>query len=288
MRTLVNTPSSKLQTGLRTLAISGLFTILSGCGGTGAPPPDGRDGQPPPVATQVSELNERLNQLEQNQRAALTDLNNRLALIENQTRSIQGHVEEVRHENKGLTERLELYPPQPTNTASPSANVLTASTGDTPAAATKAAEPAAAATPDTKQEAAPAAAAANSKEAYDAAYQKLKQGQYDASLTAFQNFLQTYPSDNMADNAQYWIGELHYVQRRFPEALMAFNQVLLRWPTSSKVPDALLKIGYSFYELNDMDNAHTSLTRLIKDFPNASPATVAKPRLAQIKQKLRQ
>ncbi len=321
----------------------GTLSLLAGCGGTGAPPPDGSDGEPPRTAEaaakarknlpewaqRVGDLADRMDQTDQNQRAVLADINNRLAMMENQLGTLQGSVEEVRHENKRLNERIDMIPPPetkapPTLAPTPGApNVeiappppATAATAPgtpqataaaqaprpgapapaqaapapTPAAPTPAAPtpaaPAAGKPTATAAAATPAPASGNPKEIYEAAFQQLKQNQYDAAKTGFQNFLKAHPKDAMADNAQYWLGELHYVQRQFPEALMAFNQVLLKWPNSGKVPDCLLKIGFSFYELNDLENANTSLQRLVKDFPNSSPAAVAKPRLDVIKKKL--
>ncbi|MBF0422473.1 MAG: tol-pal system protein YbgF [Magnetococcales bacterium] len=127
---------------------------------------------------------------------------------------------------------------------------------------------------------------ATAKQAYDDAFQLLKSGRYEDSLTAFKNYMEWFPNDALSDNAQYWIGELYYVQRKFPDALMAFNQVLVRWPTSGKVPASLLKIGFAFYELNDMDNAKNSLTRLVSDYPESPAVSMAKQRLEMIDGKL--
>ncbi|MBF0109811.1 MAG: tol-pal system protein YbgF [Magnetococcales bacterium] len=125
----------------------------------------------------------------------------------------------------------------------------------------------------------------NSKQAYEEAFLLLKGGRYDESLAVFKNFMEWFPNDPLADNAQYWIGELYYVQRKFPDALMAFNQVLVRWPNSGKVPASLLKIGFAFFELGDMENARNSLTRLISDFPESPAVSMAKQRLEMIEEK---
>ncbi|MBF0190466.1 MAG: tol-pal system protein YbgF [Magnetococcales bacterium] len=322
-----------LASHARVLMFCGTLSLLAGCGGTGAPPPDGTDGEPPRAADdpakarknlpewaqRVGDLADRMDQSEQNHRQALAELNNRLALMEKQVSTLQGSVDEVRHENKRLNERIDLIPPpepkatQPQAVAPGSPPVAPVADHAAPAAvAATTPPPAAVAAPPSASAAAQAPAAprpataapapapaspsaakpatpvasGTPKEIYEAAFQQLKQGQYDGAKAGFQNFLKVHGKDPMADNAQYWIGELHYVQRQFPEALMAFNQVLLRWPNSGKVPDCLLKIGFSFYELNDMENANTSLQRLVKDFPNSSPAAVAKPRLDVIKKKL--
>ncbi|MBF0614557.1 MAG: tol-pal system protein YbgF [Magnetococcales bacterium] len=325
----------RYDVGKRTRAwiFTGALALLTGCvGGTGAPPDSGETADPksrknlPEWAQRVGELSDRLDQSEQNHRTVLADLNNRLALMERQLGTLQGSVEEVRHEGKRLNERIELIPPPESKTAPAPAAVPTIESAPatsaattaaaaqpattprpglpaTPAATTPAATtpapgattPAAAATttaavkPPAAAPATPAAPTAatptNPGEAYDAAMHLLKQKQFDAARNAFQNFLKANPKDARADNAQYWIGELYLVQRQLPEALTAFNQVLVKWPESPKVPDSLLKIGYTFQDLNDLDNAQKTLQRLIKEYPNSSPAAVAKPRLEEIKKK---
>ncbi|HIJ82596.1 MAG: Cell division coordinator CpoB [Magnetococcales bacterium] len=124
------------------------------------------------------------------------------------------------------------------------------------------------------------------KQAYDEAFLLLKGGRYDESLAGFKNYMEWFPNDTLADNAQYWIGELYYVQRKFPEALMAFNQVLVRWPNSGKVPASLLKIGFSFFELEDMENAKNSLSRLVSDYPDSPTVAMAKQRLEVVKERM--
>ncbi|MBF0164343.1 MAG: tol-pal system protein YbgF [Magnetococcales bacterium] len=315
MRIAVPESRRALARRARLMILCGTFSLIAGCGGLGAPPE--ADGEPAPKPVRASDVAARLDQTEQNQRNALADLNNRLALLEKQIGQLQGSVEEVRHDGKKLNERVEqvshpevkaaqVQPPAAPGmepaAAAPTPVVAPPSGSAAPAPQPAAPAPAVAA-PAKPAPTVPAAAPAapvkppstattqatnssNSKEAYDAAFQLLKEKQYDAAKTGFQNFLKNHPKDGSADNAQYWLGELHYVQRQFPEALMAFNQVLLRWPNSAKVPDSLLKIGFSFFELNDLENANTSLQRLVKDFPTSPSASLAKPRLAQIKQKL--
>ncbi|MBF0462428.1 MAG: tol-pal system protein YbgF [Magnetococcales bacterium] len=130
-----------------------------------------------------------------------------------------------------------------------------------------------------------AAPAATPQQMYDAAFLLLKGGQYNASREGFEKFLEKYPEDTLADHAQYWIGELYSVQKQYREALVAFNQVLTRWPTSAKVPPSLLKIGFAFYELGDMANARASLTKLVNDYPDSSAVAMARQRLQDIAQK---
>jgi tol-pal system protein YbgF len=117
------------------------------------------------------------------------------------------------------------------------------------------------------------------KDSYQAAFDLLKNSQYDRAIAAFQNFLVTYPTSQLADNAQYWLGEAYYVNRSFPEALAAFQRVVDNYPQSRKLPDATLKIGFCNYELKQFTVARATLAQVEAKYPDTSAATLAKQRL---------
>lgn len=117
------------------------------------------------------------------------------------------------------------------------------------------------------------------KASYQAAFDLLKDSQYDRAITAFQSFLATYPNSQLADNAQYWLGEAYYVNKSFAEALAAFQRMVETYPQSRKLPDALLKIGYCDYELKQFGAARDTLTQLAARFPDTPSAGLAKQRL---------
>ena len=94
---------------------------------------------------------------------------------------------------------------------------------------------------------------------YQAAFDLLKDGKYPEAISGFKQFLTTFPNSALADNAQYWLGEAHYVTKQYPEALRDFRTVLEKYPDSRKTPDALLKIGYCNYELKNWPEARSAL-----------------------------
>jgi tol-pal system protein YbgF len=126
--------------------------------------------------------------------------------------------------------------------------------------------------PDPKREA----------EAYQKAFNLLKQGRYSESINAFRGFLQDYPGGSYEDNAQYWMGEASYVNRDFDTALEDFSKVLINYPKSSKVPGAMLKMGYIFYEKQAWDKAKEVLQRLQNDYPGSTEARLSEKRLQRI------
>ena len=87
------------------------------------------------------------------------------------------------------------------------------------------------------------------QEAYDQAFDLLKKSLYEDSIAQFQQFADTWPSSQLADDAYYWMSEARYVNREFELALTGFRTVVSRYPNSQRVPEALLKVGYIQYDI---------------------------------------
>jgi tol-pal system protein YbgF len=126
--------------------------------------------------------------------------------------------------------------------------------------------------PDPKKEA----------EAYQNAFNLLKQGRYPESIKAFSAFLKQYPGGNYEDNAQYWLAEASYVNRSFDTALQEFSKVLIKHPKSAKVPGAMLKMGYIFYEQQAWGKAREVLQRLQSEYPGSTEARLGEKRLQRM------
>lgn len=133
--------------------------------------------------------------------------------------------------------------------------------------------------------AAPAAAAgteAAAEAAYRDAFQMLKAGRYEQSITAFNEYLGSYPGSANADNAQYWLGEAHYVMRRFEPAIQEYKKLVANYPNSQKLTHALLKVGYSYHELGQVTEAKRVLEDLRARYPGTTAARLAEERLQRI------
>lgn len=116
--------------------------------------------------------------------------------------------------------------------------------------------------------------------AYDAAFGRLREGQYEQAVQAFQGFMQQYPNSTLSPNAQYWLGEVYYVMREFNAAQEAFINLGSRYPSSSRLPDALLKLGYIYEEQGDVPRAREVYGKLQELYPGSRPADLAQQRIA--------
>ena len=127
-----------------------------------------------------------------------------------------------------------------------------------------------------------AAAAASDQQAYDAAFALVEAQRYAGAQAAFESFLASYRQSQLRANAQYWLAETHYAQLSFRTALAEFQRVIDDYPLSNKLPDALLKIGYSNHELGNRDAARQALLRVLREYPDTEIAARAEERLARI------
>jgi tol-pal system protein YbgF len=114
------------------------------------------------------------------------------------------------------------------------------------------------------------------------AFDLLKAGKYDEARAGFESFLLAHPTHELASNAQYWLGEVSYVDRDYEGALKAFAKVLSDYPQARKAPDALLKTGYCQYELKRYPQARATLVKVTERFPDAPAARDAADRLARM------
>jgi len=146
-----------------------------------------------------------------------------------------------------------------------------------PAVAPLAAAPAVgAALPPVTGGALPAAGAAPEsdvapKQLYETAYGYLLQRDYGAAEAAFQDFLQRFPNDPLAGNAQYWLGESLFVRGQYRSAAGAFLKGYQNYARNAKAPESLLKLAMSLQRLGQKDAACSSFNELVSKYPSAPP-----------------
>ncbi len=120
---------------------------------------------------------------------------------------------------------------------------------------------------------------------YTLARQKLDAGDGPAGRQLLGEFLQRYKSDELAPNAQFWMGESLYDEGRYNEAIVEFQKVIKEHKTSDKVPDALLKIGMSFQAQKDCKNALLFYEEVAQAHKSAPAAKVAREKQGECRKR---
>ena len=257
--------SSRTAYGLS--ALCALVWALGGCAST--PPEED------PVQIKLKDLDTRLARIERvmaNQ--SMLDMANQSEALRADVRAMHNDVDQMSNAfEAGRKQQRDMY----ADLDQRMKNVESRSGGSAANAAVAPAAAAAAAAAGSS--AAPAEAGDEDKASYQAAFNLLKDGQYDRAVAAFQKFLASYPDSPLADNGQYWLGEAYYVNRSFAEAQAAFQKVVDKYPQSRKLPDAMLKIGYCRYEMKQWESARAVLGQLVARFTDTPAARQAQQRL---------
>ncbi len=149
------------------------------------------------------------------------------------------------------------------------------------AAAPSASAPTYAAAPSNSAGSAPAAPDGGPIRLYQQSLELLKGGQHAEAVAGFRRFVARHARHDYADNAQYWLGECFYDMKDHRTAVREFRRVVDRFPLGNKVPDALLKAGYSYLALGETEAGREVLRELVKSYPTHEAARLAELRLAE-------
>ena len=240
-----------------------------------------------PVALRMQDLEARLIRIErvvENQ--SLVQLSSEVERLRSETTALRGEIETLRFETENSDSRQrELYvdvdrrlqsleseprafepPPSSPPFGAPAAGVAGAAGASGGAGAPLA----------------PPRPTGSDQQNYQAAFDLISARRYEEAGSRFETFLAQFPTSPLADNAQYWLAETHYVRGQYAEALPAFRKVLEQYPQSAKLPDALLKIGYCQVELGDRNAARTSFQEVMRQFPDTTAARLASNRLSAL------
>ena len=238
------------------------IAVMAGCAST--PPEED------PVQIKLKELDARVARIERvvsNQ--SLVELAQNLDAVQGDVRKLRGRVEELENGTETMRKQQhDLYADLDKRLATPNGPVAGAA-GASGAAVGGAA-------------AGPASGSSVEQSVYSQAFDALKAGSYSVAITGFKDFLSTYPSSPLAENAQYWLGEAYYVTRDYDNATTSFRIVLQKWPESRKAPDALLKLGFTQFELKRYADSRKTLTEVTQKYPDSDAARLAADRLKRI------
>ena len=120
------------------------------------------------------------------------------------------------------------------------------------------------------------------REAYQYAFDLMRNRRYEESLLGFEQIIVNYPNGQYTPNAFYWIGELYLAQSDNEQSRQAFIQVINLYPDHQKVLDAMYKLGVVYFALGDNQAALKYLEQVQRDYPESSAAGLASRYSAEI------
>ncbi len=103
---------------------------------------------------------------------------------------------------------------------------------------------------------------------YKTALRNYKNRRYDKALGQFAEILNRAPYNDLADNAQYWIGECYYGMGKYNQALTEFTKVFA-YAKTGKADDAQFKIARCYMNLGKKEKALMAFQKLLDEYPES-------------------
>lgn len=156
-----------------------------------------------------------------------------------------------------------------------------------PAAVDPAADPAAAAAPGGAVPPSPSPVVTpppnvSPQRTYDSAYSDYTAGQWDLAIEGFRTFLKYFPRHPDADDAQVNIGNALYSAGKFKEAVTEYQRVISDYPKTDSVPAAYYKLGLTYNQLKQPDEARKAFEAVMQGYQGTPEATLAKQALDRL------
>ncbi|WP_300654155.1 tol-pal system protein YbgF [Hydrogenophaga sp.] len=126
-------------------------------------------------------------------------------------------------------------------------------------------------------------AAPAEKNDFEAAMAQLRKSEFQPAAAAYASFLQRHPASGYTPSVLYWLGNAHYANRAYKEAVATHGRLVREFPAHMRTPEAMLAMANSYVELKDARTAKTTLESLVKAHPNSEAAAAARERLARLR-----
>ena len=105
---------------------------------------------------------------------------------------------------------------------------------------------------------------------------------YDLATQEFQDYLRYYGDTDLASNAQFYLGEVAFMQNQFQLALDAYNKVIENFPKSFKTASARMRKGFCLAELGQKASAVRELRAVVRLYPGTDEAKRAAAKLKEM------
>lgn len=106
--------------------------------------------------------------------------------------------------------------------------------------------------------------------------------QYELAAQEFQDYLKYYSETDLASNAQFYLGEIAFMQNRFQEALDSYTKVIENYPKSFKIASARMRKGLCLAELGQKAAAIRELRNVVRQYPGTDEAKRASAKLREM------
>jgi tol-pal system protein YbgF len=105
---------------------------------------------------------------------------------------------------------------------------------------------------------------------------------YDLATQEFTDYLRFYGDTDLASNAQFYLGEIAFMQTQYQQALDAYNKVIENYPKSFKTASARMRKGFCLAELGQKAAAIRELRTVVRQYPGTDEAKRSAAKLREL------
>jgi tol-pal system protein YbgF len=117
---------------------------------------------------------------------------------------------------------------------------------------------------------------------YSNGLRDITSGKYDLANSEFQDYLKYYGDTDLASNAQFYLGEISYKQKKYDQAVAAYDKVLTNYPKSFKLGPARLRKGMALIELGQKTAGVRELREVVRRYPGSDEDRLARAKLKEL------
>ena len=117
---------------------------------------------------------------------------------------------------------------------------------------------------------------------YSNGLRDITSGKYDLARSEFQDYLKYYGDTDLASNAQFYLGEIAYSQKKYDQAVGEYDRVLTNYPKSFKLAPARFKKGIALIELGQKNAGVRELREVVKRYPGTDEERRARAKLKEL------
>ncbi len=120
-------------------------------------------------------------------------------------------------------------------------------------------------------------------DAFNAASQQFRAGDFKGAAASFRAFIAKYPQSPYQPVAQYWLGNAQYALRDYKGSTATWQALVKAFPQHPRAGDALVAIGTNQLEQGQKAAAKRTFEQVVSQFQGSSSAQAAQAKIDSIK-----
>lgn len=118
---------------------------------------------------------------------------------------------------------------------------------------------------------------------YEKGKNEVKDKKYRQAILSFQLLIERYPTSTLIDDAHYWIGETYFLLEDFKAAILEYDIIRKKYPQGTSVASALYNEAVCFEKLGSLKESRLLLEDLVSQFPGHPKSKMATQKLKALK-----